>query len=214
MDEEYTNPGKPEWQTDLVLGSESIDPESGIFHGYMYFLRDPRAVREYICRGGPIDAHDDAGNTLLLYAIWTRQSETMRLLIEAGANVHAVNARGRGALHNMANRPNGGEDTSTDDLGLLISKGCDVNLGDTDGVTPALAEAINNRRIEHLLLLLDAGADLRKASKDGRMAISLLGAGEAIVIDAHIAAGNSARLKGRKRISSKLPDGRMGRMRV
>ena len=51
-----------------------------------------------------------------------------------------------------------------DDVAILLAEGVDVNLGDSDGITPLMASAMNGNFVI-ARLLLDVGADPRMCNK-------------------------------------------------
>lgn len=104
------------------------------------------------------------GSTPLLFAVMSTQPAAMRWLLEQGVSPHAVNGKGRNALHLMANRFQRGP-SPLEDLRCLIEAGVDLNHQDLEGKTPLMAELErdgNNKeyREGHLEALVVAGADL------------------------------------------------------
>lgn len=56
------------------------------------------AVKLHILRGDNLDAKDNFGNTPLMIAASKRKIDICRILVEAGANIHALNSNGDTAL--------------------------------------------------------------------------------------------------------------------
>ena len=50
---------------------------------------------------------------------------------------------------------------------FFLEKGADINHGNADGWTP-LMYAIQGKNLENVKLLLERGADVKKADKDGK----------------------------------------------
>lgn len=134
-----------------------------LFHTRKKFLRavtdgDAALVREYLSQDtgrnaewlGPIGDHD---TTALHIAAESRRLEIMEILIDAGANINAVNRRGHTPLH-MAMRHN-----SPDAARLLIARGASVNMPDNDGLAP-FGHAVYHQKTENVRLMLDNGAEI------------------------------------------------------
>lgn len=82
------------------------------------------------------------------------------LLLEAGADVNAVNGWGKSALHAAAERDN------AEYIKILLERGADINIQHREGYTP-LMKAIYRENPETVKLLLDNGADLNIKNNDG-----------------------------------------------
>ena len=89
----------------------------------------------------PDDMDEEYPNTPLMAAADGIQPDTMKILIEAGADATLVNNRGRNALHHLAGADGHGgdpEDASIKQcMTLLVAAGCDPNAADDHGLTPA-----------------------------------------------------------------------------
>lgn len=92
--------------------------------------------------------------TLIHAAAHDGETETVRLLIALGANIHAQETNGRSPLHWAA--ANGHIDV----VNLLLANGADVNLRDHGGWTPLMFGRISHpdRREEIASVLLEHGA--------------------------------------------------------
>ncbi len=84
--------------------------------------------------------------------------EIAEALIEAGADVNALNAKGGNVLFNM-------KDSEINIVKLLIDKGINVNVADRNGYTPLMNAAYMN--YELVKMLIEAGADVNHISKYG-----------------------------------------------
>lgn len=87
-------------------------------------------------------------------------------LIEAGANIHAIDKDGASALSLAA--LNG----STDCLRLLIDAGIDVNTPDENALTSPLMHAIAIGNVRCVELLIEADADIYHEDISGRSAFT------------------------------------------
>jgi hypothetical protein len=147
------------------------------------------------------DSRDSNGNTPLHTALLRSNLHTAALLIEAGADVNAINNNGDTPLHiaieshyalfivpllieagaDVNARNNDGntplhnallsDDTHT--AALLIESGFDVNARNNDGNTP-LHAALLRRETHTADLLIEAGADVNTRNNDGNTPLSLL----------------------------------------
>ncbi len=102
--------------------------------------------------------------TPLMVAAWRGNVDLIRLLLDHGANLYAVNIEGHSALHMAAMR--GGADA----VRLLVRRGADVNVATLGGRMPLhLAAAHCNRNIVQntCAALLEAGADVNARSGSG-----------------------------------------------
>lgn len=116
---------------------------------------NPSAIPVLINHGANTESHDGSGATPLLLAVAEGQTESIRLLIDGGAN---VNERGGGdylitPLH-LAISP----DTDPSILSLLIDYGADIEAKGAGGMTP-LHLAIGLGTLSTVSTLLARGAD-------------------------------------------------------
>jgi ankyrin repeat protein len=115
-----------------------------------------------------------AGHLPLHGAVFGGETEIVKLLLDRGADVNAVDsnsgASGETALH-IASQ---GEAKSAPDIvGLLLGSGADVNVKDDEGTTP-LMNALDHREIA--LMLLAQGADVNLRNQGGNTAVMYAGA--------------------------------------
>ena len=137
---------------------------------------------EYLLENGlkdKVNARDCVGATPLHYACRrSKSSECVRILLKAGADVHAklqgdCKRPGQTPLHVAVDfRPEHDYET----VRLLIEAGADVNTAADDGRT-LLMDAVGRAKDESdkwsgiLHLLLEAGADVHAADKEGKTAL-------------------------------------------
>lgn len=111
-----------------------------------------------------------AGDTALHIASAAYETGIARMLIAAGADVHARNRRGQEPLHaasvgNPAS-PRWNPSAQAATIILLIEAGADPNAMDKSGVSP-LHKAIRTRCAEAVRMLIAHGADPALKNKNG-----------------------------------------------
>eukprot|EP00042_Codosiga_hollandica_P026585 m.126492 g.126492 ORF g.126492 m.126492 type:complete len:599 (-) comp52238_c0_seq7:364-2160(-) len=121
-------------------------------------------------RGRPacLDAPDNKGNTPLLLAAEWGFAANVRLLAQAGANLHARNQLGRTAIH-IASACAGSAALAA----VLSQSTADLNVQDNDRSTALMIAVQNLSQSEHVQLLLDAQADVSLTNKKGRTALHM-----------------------------------------
>jgi len=118
----------------------------------------------------PIGRYVYAGDTALHIAAAAYQTEIVRQLITAGADVHARNRHGAEPLHSAAvgspgsNWWNPSAQSAT--IACLIQAGADPNVVDKLGVTP-LHRAVRTRCAAAVQTLFECGADPGRKNKSG-----------------------------------------------
>jgi ankyrin repeat protein len=127
------------------------------------------------------------GETALLLAVRSRDAESVRLLLEAGANTEVSDARGRTALLWAGIREDGcsREYASPEIIRLLVEAGADVNVQATYKGSEAmfvcedlkhlsdtpLLQAVRRSDVETVKLLVEHGAELSLKNDDGWTAL-------------------------------------------
>ncbi len=106
------------------------------------------------------------GNTPLLLAALEGNAMMVSRLIEAGANLYAINDDFNGVLFNACYA------ASPEVIRLLIDAGADINDTNEEGTT-ALMYAASASRLECVQILLKLGADTSLQNEDGFSAIEL-----------------------------------------
>jgi ankyrin repeat protein len=112
----------------------------------------PRLV-EAIDAGIPVNLTNDAGDTLLILAAYHDQPETVRALLDRGADTARVNDRGQTALGAAVFRQS--ERTVTD----LLAAGADPALGPRSALDVA-----RFFDLPEMLALLDTDVDVREGA--------------------------------------------------
>ena len=133
----------------------------------MWSLHDLAKMKLLIQHGADVNAKAKTGNTPLLIAcIGHGKYDPVKLLIDKGADVFAVNNRKENALV----RASLFGDTAT--VSLLLNKGLDINTFTQDSTT-ALINAILNANKPVIFQLLERGADPDKLSFFGLTPLSI-----------------------------------------
>jgi ankyrin repeat protein len=107
---------------------------------------------------GDANAKDGRDTTLLQHAAAIGSTESVKLLLESGADVNAQNPLGLSALTLAADQP--------EKVKLLVAKGANVNAATKLGRTPLLLASHCAGCSSTLKLLIDKGANVK--AKDGR----------------------------------------------
>ena len=130
-------------------------------------------VKQFIQEGADVNAVKDVGykyRTLLMsVAEYNPNPEILRLLIENGAKVNAVDRYGQTSLMLAAMYR-----SNPEFLMVLLENGADVNGGDEYGWTPLMLAAGYNSNANVLRLLIENGADVSIRNKWGRRALDCL----------------------------------------
>lgn len=113
-----------------------------------------------------IESRGFNANTPLLQAALEGNAMMVSRLIEAGADLYAVNADFNGVLFNACYAD------SPEIIRLLIAAGADVNDANEEGTT-ALMYAASAGRVECVRMLLGLGANPKAVNEDGLSAIEL-----------------------------------------
>ncbi len=115
---------------------------------------------------GGADQKDADGTPAIMLSVLYDGADSVKALLDRGANPDAADARGATAL--MWAVPDAAK------VRLLIAAGADVNARSASaGLTPLLIAASYPGTVEILKLLLEKGADLRARERNGRNALAL-----------------------------------------
>jgi ankyrin repeat protein len=123
---------------------------------------DVDAARALIAAGTDVDQLDASGDAPLVMAAYLGHTDIVRLLLDAGADVTAVDPGMKAtALHAAAYAGR------TDAARLLIEHGIDIDRqGPKNGYT-ALHDAIWQGHVDTARVIIEAGADLSLETHDG-----------------------------------------------
>ena len=162
---------------------------------------DYLAVVEFCLeRGAEVDARDSDGGTPLMTAAWYNQFAIARLLLEKGADIHAIGdhhgvtamattiefaspemlsflldkGASLGPLGNQKATPLhiAAMKNRPDMIRILLGRGAALEARTTPGTTPLL-EAVNNNALGAARVLLEHGANPKIAPRPGQDALSL-----------------------------------------
>jgi ankyrin repeat protein len=128
---------------------------------------DLTALRQLIRDPGPT-ARDARGNSPLMYAAALGSLDSMRLLLDAGADPNVANNFDATPLMWCAG--------DAAKVRLLLSKGAKADARSKLGRTPLLIAAYNDGAIEAARLLLEKGADVNARDKSGTSVLELAAA--------------------------------------
>lgn len=115
-----------------------------------------------------LDARSPDDATALHFAAFFAQPETARLLVDHGADVHAVSP----TFGNVTPLHSAAAGGSAEIVHLLLEAGADPNARQNGGFT-ALQAAAQNGDAAMARDLLDHGADVDAATEDGRTAVTI-----------------------------------------
>ncbi len=150
-------------------------------------LRDSAAVNARFTPRSPYSS--DAGNTPLHFAARTGELDVITTLLEAGADVAAVNVRSVTPLHMAVQNPEAAR--------ALIEAGANVNAVDLAGRSP-LHWAANIASAETVALFIDHNADINLRDKNGQAPLHLAATnGDVNTITALIEAGADVNARAR-----------------
>lgn len=124
-------------------------------------LMTTEVVDAFLAAGARVDTTDAEGRTPIFRACYDPENQsTVELLLNAGADVAAIDHHGQIPLHEATSN----EYDCPDLVRLLLESGSPVDVADHDGRTPLLNAALCGH-IETVRLLLERGADALRALK-------------------------------------------------
>lgn len=145
---------------------------------------NPALLAAALASGAPLESTDEFGNTPLLLALMDGRWENVRLLLDEGASLAAVNERRESVAHLLAHV------TDEAKLRLVLSKSPKLDGTDGEERTPIM-RAIEHSNLEYLRLLLDRGVALPAPRKrDGYpYSLGLAEKGQTAMLEFLVAAG-------------------------
>lgn len=129
---------------------------------------DHGRLQRLLAEGASVESRDAHGNTLLMQAAIAGRAETVKLLLERGANANATNGHGATALMLAAG--------STEKIELLVARGADVNARSKLGNTPLMTTARAAGSAKAVALLLKHGAEVNATNIFGASPIMMAAA--------------------------------------
>jgi ankyrin repeat protein len=123
-----------------------------------------------LAHGADVNIRDHGGNTALMYAAARHLTAMIQILVNKGADVNAQNNAGSTALMNTAGAIDSVDDPQT--VQAVLDNGADPDKFDHEGFT-ALMHAAENGLNGAVRVLIAAGADTRRRSKEGKTALQL-----------------------------------------
>ena len=141
------------------IEARADDPAAVLFDAIR--RNDAAGVRRALAGGAGVNARNRAGETPLFHAMSPSRPDLVPLLIDAGADVDAVHARGRRPIHALLESGLGPATGAL--LEMLLDAGADIDAATSSGYTP-LCLAARSHRSPHYrairALLLERGATL------------------------------------------------------
>ena len=117
-----------------LSGVAELDDETIAFAHRMFDLARSGSTDELVANvsaGVPVNLTNDKGDTLLILAAYHNHPETVRVLLEHGADHARTNDRGQTALAAAVFRQN------ADTVNILLARGADPNAGGPSAVEMA-----------------------------------------------------------------------------
>jgi ankyrin repeat protein len=166
-----SNPNANVIQLLLDAGARKEDADAvgqtALMHAILGDNRD--AITILVTKGADINTRDRAGHTALMNAAALGRLQLVSLLLKSGSRPNDADRFGQTALMYACLRNKG-----TEIVSLLLQAGANVNGRDIDGMTPLLHSVQRNPAVAGLVLvLLNAGADVRAKNKEGKTAFDM-----------------------------------------
>ena len=151
-----------------VRGTWYVDPIDSTVSGATPLMiaaleqNDPEAVRVLIEVGGNVNGRSDELTTPLMFSAMNENPRIVTILLDAGAEIAAVDDYGWTSLFIAA-----GYNTNPEILSRLLEAGAEVDARDDYGWTPLMSAAWYNENPEVITALLEAGAEIDARDEDG-----------------------------------------------
>ena len=153
--------GNAEMVRSLLLKGADKDATNAQGHTPLYFTaRHGHVTAAQALLAAGADVNPDTHNSPLRVAADRGHAELLKVLIENGTDVHAVDCGGSTALHHAAAA------NHVEAIDLLVEAGADIEARDDVGSTP-LHDAANNRCRDAACALLKHGAFVDAKDEEG-----------------------------------------------
>jgi ankyrin repeat protein len=152
----------------LTLANSDVARSDGpVEHALFSSIRrgDQSLLASLLREGAPVNVHASDGTTPLMLATLHGAPDTVRLLLEHGADPNAANNSKATALLFAAG--------DLEKVRLLVDAGANVNARSSSGNTPLVAAAAHEGNLNVVKLLLNEGAELHAQNGND---VSVLGA--------------------------------------
>lgn len=159
----------------LIVCVVTVSVLALIWHNKQHRLTDavarnyPQVVTTWLWLGADVNGTDQSGNRPLANAVYTGNLPMVQLLVRHGATVHIQNEYGTPLLHTAISQFDESITPRHPNLSVvktLIASGADVNLKDTNGITP-LMEATSSSNVVVTRELIALGADVNARDHKG-----------------------------------------------
>lgn len=121
---------------------------------------DLTLVQLFLQRGASVNERSVSGNSALLFSIGGGKTEILRALVAAGAD---VNANSGAAIIQASQEP------ALDDVEALVRSGANINVQDSEGLTPLMWAGMRGNEVM-IRLLLRSGANRNIRDKNKKTA--------------------------------------------
>lgn len=140
-------------------------------HMAVEFMQVP-VVKLLLKNKANLEARLSDGKTVLLFAASRGSFDSCQLLLEAGADLQAIDNQGNNVLHIAA----GAFNSESKLLALLVAKGIKVNSINYSGLTPLAIAIQRSKNTTAAEQLIAAGADLQTRDETGANLLMLAAA--------------------------------------
>ena len=155
---------------------------------YQAIRNNDLATLRTLIKTSGVNVKDQRESTPLMYAAAYGSLDSMRALLDAGADVNAKNAFDATPLLWSAN--------NLDKVRLLVSKGADVNARSKQGMTPLIVAALQDGGSDVVKFFIEKGADVNARGTGGATALlAATNANDTATIRLLISAGADVKAK-------------------
>jgi ankyrin repeat protein len=162
--------GDIDWVKLSLLYGADVNTKGGIYKQTPLLLSvldgNTQLAKYLLENNADINATSVTNRGVMNYALYHKDDELLRLLIDKGANVQSINKDGENLLFEAVKR-----DKIEFAKELLKTKKLDINLANIYGTTPLLL-ALHYNEPEMAKLLIENGASLASEDKNGNSVLS------------------------------------------